>query len=173
MESPPSSGASGAARKPKPIDGLRLIAIFKFVKAVLLVVTGFGVRLLLNEDLLERLRSWIAQLTDTFEQRLLLHALTVVEGIDPKKIHLVIAVTFAYTVVVLLEGTGLWLRRAWAEWLTVIATASLIPFELWELLTRPPGRRIAVLVTLLINIGVCAYLVILLRHAAKSRKDAH
>ena len=49
--------------------------------------------------------------------------------------------TVAYTAVVLAEGTGLWLRRAWAEWLTVLATGSLIPFELWELITRPPERR--------------------------------
>ena len=54
-----------------------------------------------------------------------------------------IAVTVAYTLVVLVEGIGLWMRKTWAEWLTVIFTASLIPFELWELIKRPPGHRSA------------------------------
>ena len=71
--------------------------------------------------------------------------------------------TVAYTAVVLAEGTGLWLRRAWAEWLTVIATGSLIPFELWELITRPPGRRLPIAVTFLLNVVIVWYLARLLR----------
>jgi uncharacterized membrane protein (DUF2068 family) len=64
---------------------------------------------------------------------------------------------------VLTEAIGLWLRRAWAEWFTVIATGSLVPFELWELVTRPPGRRMAIGITLALNVAIVWYLVWLLR----------
>jgi uncharacterized membrane protein (DUF2068 family) len=73
--------------------------------------------------------------------------------------------------VVLAEGTGLWLRRAWAEWLTVIATGSLIPFELWELITRPPGRRLPIAVTFLINLLIVWYLARLLRSRGPQQHD--
>ena len=79
------------------------------------------------------------------------------------KLHLVIVVTVAYTAVVLVEGTGLWLRKRWAEWVTVVATTSLIPFELWELIRRQSGHRWTVAVTLAVNVLIAAYLAYLLR----------
>src|SRR5450755_471234 len=131
--------ASGSA--PRKIDGLRIIALFKFMKALLLILTSYGVHKLLDPELSERIRIWSATVTDRVDQRLILRALTWVEGLGTDRLHLVIAVTIAYTAVVLVEGTGLWLRLRWAEWVTVIATTSLIPFELWELFARPPGHR--------------------------------
>jgi uncharacterized membrane protein (DUF2068 family) len=162
-----------AAAKPRKIDGLRLIALLKFGKALLLIATSYGVHRLLDAALVERLYNWSADLSDDrFERKLLLRALTWVEGLGAQKIELFFAVTIAYTAVVLTEGIGLWLRRAWAEWLTVIATSSLIPFELWELITRPPGRRLAIAVTLVLNVIIVWYLARLLRATlARQQQD--
>ena len=115
-------------------------------------------------------------LTDSFAQRLLLRTLGWVEGLGAKRIHIVMAVTLAYTAVVLTEGVGLWLRRTWGEWVTVIATASLIPFELWELIVRPPNRKLAVLGTVIVNATILWYLIWYLRrrateHAAWAEAD--
>ncbi len=155
--------AADAQPATSAIDGRRVIALFKFVKALLLVITSYGVHKLLDPQLIEKIRIWSASLTDPVDQRLLLRALSYVEGMGAGKLHLVIAVTVAYTAVVLVEGTGLWLRRRWAEWVTVVATTSLIPFELWELPHRPPGRRWTVAATLGVNILIAAYLAYLLR----------
>jgi uncharacterized membrane protein (DUF2068 family) len=172
----PLSQTSGQffARSPSPpaIDGLRVIAIFKFIKAVLLILTSYGVHRLLDPQLLEKIRVWSGTLTDRVDQRLILRALSWVEGLGADKLHLVIAVTIAYTAVVLVEGTGLWLRRRWAEWVTVIATTSLIPFELWELIMRPAGRRWTVAVTLAVNLLIAAYLVFTLRYAHRGPPGA-
>ena len=157
-------GSTVPTAKPRRIDGLRLIALLKFGKALLLIATSYGVHQLLNAALVERLYNWSADLSDDrFERKLLMQALTWVEGLGAQKIQIFFAVTVAYTAVVLAEGTGLWLRRAWAEWLTVIATSSLIPFELWELIARPPGRRLAIAVTLVLNLVIVWYLARLLR----------
>jgi uncharacterized membrane protein (DUF2068 family) len=150
------------------IDGRRVIAIFKFLKALLLILTSYGVHKLLDPDLMEKIRIWSFSLTDRVDQRLILRALSWVEGLGADKLHLVIAVTVAYTAVVLVEGTGLWLRLRWAEWVTLIATCSLIPFELWELIHRPPGRRWAVAATLAVNLLIAAYLAWLLRAARRA-----
>jgi uncharacterized membrane protein (DUF2068 family) len=148
---------------PGRIDGLRLIALFKFVKALLLIITSYGVHKLLDPELVEKIRTWSATLTDRVDQRLILRALSWVEGLGADKLHLVIAVGIAYTAVVLIEGTGLWLRKPWGEWVTVLLTSSLIPFELWDLFTRPAGRRLTVVVTLTLNILIAVYLIYLLR----------
>ena len=152
------------------IDGLRVIAIFKFVKALLLILTSYGVHRLLDPRLIEELRIWSASLTDRVDQRLLLRALSYVEGMGAGKLHLVIAVTVAYTAVVLIEGTGLWLRLHWAEWVTVVATTALIPFELWELIQKPAGHRWTVAITLGVNVLIAAYLAHLIR---SGRGHAH
>lgn len=163
----PRQHHSGLPERPqRPLDGLRVIALFKFLKAALLIATGYGVHLLLNVTRLARLYGWVDTLTDSFAQRMLLRALGWVEGLGAARIHIVVGVTLGYLAVVLAEGIGLWMRRAWAEWFTVIATASLIPFEVWELITRSPSRRLAVLVTLLINMAVVWYLVWLLRRTS-------
>ena len=54
----------------------------------------------------------------------------------------------------------MWLRRRWAEWLTTIITASLIPLEIWELFHRPGTGKAAVLI---INCVIVGYLVWRLR----------
>ena len=43
----------------------------------------------------------------------------------------------AYGALELVEGVGLFLRKRWAEWLTVVATTLLIPLEVYELVRRP------------------------------------
>ncbi len=154
------------------LDGLRVIALFKFGKALLLLLTGYGVHKLLDVRLLERVHSWTSSLTDHFAQRMILQGLSFVEGLGAKKIHLVIALTLVSTVVVLTEGIGLWLRRGWAEWLTTCATASLLPLELWELITRPMERKLPVLVTLILNLAVVWYLIWHLRRKAQARRLA-
>jgi len=54
------------------------------------------------------------------------------------------------------EAVGLWLEKRWAEYLTVVATASLLPLEIVEL-----AHRVTVLKAggLVLNIAVVVYLV--------------
>jgi len=158
--------ARSPAAHPHALDALRVIALFKFFKVAALIATGYGVHLLLKGSLLERLREWSMTLTDSFAQRLLLGALGWLEGLGAKRIQIVMAVTLVYTAVVLTEGIGLWLRRAWGEWVTVVATASLIPFELWELIVRPPSHKLAVLATVIVNVTIVWYLTWLIRRRA-------
>lgn len=152
-------GAPPASPGPGRLDGLRVIALLKYGKALLFLATTYGVHRLLDPATVEQLRSYTASLTDRVDQRLLERALTWVQGLDANRMHLVIAATTLYTVIAFAEGTGLWLRRSWGEWLTVIATASLMPFELWEWFRRPPGHHVPITMTLLLNALIVWYLV--------------
>lgn len=53
------------------------------------------------------------------------------------------------------EGVGLYMRRRWAEYLTVFATGLLIPYEVWEVIHRVTLFKIG---GLIVNVAVVAYL---------------
>ncbi|MBI5682120.1 MAG: DUF2127 domain-containing protein [Deltaproteobacteria bacterium] len=55
----------------------------------------------------------------------------------------------------LTESYGLYKRRRWAEWLTVLATSLFIPFEVYEVIQAQTLFRIGALV---LNIAIVYYL---------------
>lgn len=59
------------------------------------------------------------------------------------------------------EAYALWRGYTWGEWLVVGTTASLIPFELWALSRHLRAGR---LVLLVLNVAIVAYLVHRARH---------
>ena len=72
--------------------------------------------------------------------------------------------SFFYAALVLTEGVGLWMKKRWAEYFTIIMTCSLIPLELYEIAKRFTVTRIAFLV---VNLAIVWYLFIQLRKGQK------
>ena len=64
------------------------------------------------------------------------------------------AAALAYGGLELVEGGGLFLRKRWAEWLTVVTTTLLIPLELYELVRKPSALKGA---GLIVNILIVLY----------------
>ena len=62
----------------------------------------------------------------------------------------------AYCIVEGVEAVGLWKERRWAEYLTVVATAGFLPFEIRELADRVSVFRAGALV---VNVVILVYLV--------------
>jgi uncharacterized membrane protein (DUF2068 family) len=73
-------------------------------------------------------------------------------------------VAIGYGVLELVEGTGLWLDQLWAEYLTVIATSLLIPFEVYELVRHPTAWKAG---GIAVNVAIVLYLARLLRRRVK------
>ncbi|HEY4996607.1 MAG TPA: DUF2127 domain-containing protein [Solirubrobacteraceae bacterium] len=69
-------------------------------------------------------------------------------------------VALAYGALEGAEAYGLWRRRRWAEWLTVLATSLLFAPEVWEL---TKSLTVLKLGALLVNVAVVAYLIWRLR----------
>ena len=152
------------------IDGLRLIGLIKLGKAALLLATTYGLYRLRKPDLVDHLYEWLYSLTDTFERRLLERGLDWVDSLGANRIRNIVIVTGAYTAIVLTEGIGLYLRKTWAEWLTVIASSSLIPFELWRLFFGHHHSSLAVLAVTALNVAIVIYLIWVLRRARRARQ---
>ncbi len=139
---------------------LLAIAIFKLFKGALLVVFGIGALKLLHRDVGEVVSHWVDILRvdpdNRFVHRLLSRALSV----TPKQLEEASAGTFVYAGLLLTEGTGLLLRKRWAEYFTIISTAGLIPLEVYEISRHLTATKIVVL---LVNVAIVIYLVVRVR----------
>jgi uncharacterized membrane protein (DUF2068 family) len=153
----------------RAIDGLRLIALIKLGKAALLLATSYGLYKLLNPVLVDHLHEWLNSLTDTFERRLLERGLDWADELGAARIHGILVVTGVYTTILVTEGIGLWLHKIWAEWLTVLASASLIPFELWHLFFGNSHSPPAVLAATTLNVIIVIYLARQLQQTYRQR----
>jgi uncharacterized membrane protein (DUF2068 family) len=79
-----------------------------------------------------------------------------VSNLESSTVLKLIALMVAYGVLEGVEGWGLWTERRWAEYLTVVATAGLIPFEIHELTKEVTVFRVGALI---LNIAVIVFLI--------------
>jgi uncharacterized membrane protein (DUF2068 family) len=87
----------------------------------------------------------------------LLHELDTLFTTSSSHLHLLAAVLLAYGTVEAIEAVGLWRQRRWAEYLTFLVTASLLPFEVYEIAVRASTLKV---VAFVINIAVVVYLLL-------------
>jgi len=147
--------ADGKAPGPR-FGMLRTIAVYKLVKVLLLLLAAYGELRLHDASLSAKLVTWAEARPSGLEHELVARVLQWFSGLSESKIHALRFVTFTYAAVFAVEGIGLWMQKRWAEWLTTIITASLIPVEIWELVHRPNLGKFAVV---LANVAIVGYLV--------------
>jgi uncharacterized membrane protein (DUF2068 family) len=154
---------------PAPRFGmLRTIALYKLVKVVLLLLAAYFELRLHDRGLSGQLATWAVARPAGLEHQAVTWVLTFISGLSESKIHALRFVTFTYAAVFAVEGIGLWMQKRWAEWLTTIITASLIPLEIWEFVHRPNFGKAAVVIA---NALIVAYLVWHVRSKGRSESD--
>jgi uncharacterized membrane protein (DUF2068 family) len=132
------------------------IGVFRLVKACVLAVLGVGGLVELPEDLARSAERAIAWLGAYSARETLERAIGKLWETDASSVHRLAVASLCYAVVFAVEGIGLVRKRLWAEWLTVVVTASFIPFEIYELARRLSGPKV---VALALNVAILAYLV--------------
>lgn len=135
---------------------LVLIALARWAKAAVLIGAGVLAFHLLRPGASEEVKEWITALPFATEQRVGQRALRWLLGAGPRRVQLLGLSAFAYAALFAVEGTGLWMQKRWAEYFSIVATSSLLPLEIYEVLRRVTILRIAVLVS---NVAIVAYLV--------------
>jgi uncharacterized membrane protein (DUF2068 family) len=81
-------------------------------------------------------------------------------GLTPRQLQALGIAAFLLASLFTTEGLGLWLGKRWAEWLTVIATLSFVPLEVFEVARRASLAPFSVLT---LNLAVVVYLIYHLR----------
>ncbi len=137
---------------------IKVIIVERIVKAIVLIAGAIG---LLTAGRTGLLTQW----ADYAQEQLNLNAgnnlilqlalrLLAYLGNFPHLTALAI-VAIAYATLEGTEGVGLSMRRRWAEYLTVIATGFLIPYEAYEVVRHITLFKVG---ALLLNIAVVGYL---------------
>lgn len=147
--------------------GLMAIAALKFVNGIGLLALGFGVLHFLHSDIAKEVAHWMDLLRADPHNRYLLWLVQKLSKVDEHRLRELSVGTFFYSALYICEGTGLALAKRWAEYLTIVTTASLMPLEVYEIYVHPTWPRVVVL---LVNIAVVAYLVVELR---RTKRVAH
>jgi uncharacterized membrane protein (DUF2068 family) len=137
-------------------DGLRAIIALKAFYGILFFLVGIGVFAVINEDISDLAEQAADSLGIDPENRYLLLVLESLTGVSSKQIAAVGLGTMLYSGLLLTMAWGLYLRQAWAEWLTIIATGFFIPVEIYEVIHSPHFTYALVLA---INVLIVWYLV--------------
>jgi len=107
----------------------------------------------------------VAALASSNDRSAVQHVIALLAGLSPRRLEAVGVGAFLYAVLFTIEGMGLWRGKRWAEYLTVIATLSLVPLEVFELTRAVTPPRLAALV---VNLAVVVYLLGRIRRRARA-----
>jgi len=148
---------------------LQLIAAFKLLKGLALLAVGIGVLHYLHRDIATEVERWVDAFQidpdNRYVQPLLMH----ISNLDERGLRTLSISTFFYSAVLLTEGTGLWLRKLWAEYFTILTTASFLPLEVYEIYRKVTAPRATLF---LLNLAIVAYLIFDLRSHPKEERGS-
>ncbi len=101
------------------------------------------------------------------------HELTRLFAISTRNLEITGAALAAYAVLEGVEAVGLWRGLRWAEYLTFVATALLLPLEVYEIGHKPTALKA---LTLVINLAIVVYLIVAkrlfgIRGGARAEQD--
>lgn len=139
---------------------LRLIATERALRGALLIGAGIYLLSHLGSDY-GRIAERVMRAVELDPRRHFLHPVVrYLHHLHAHELKIAAAFAIGYGAVELVEGVGLWLDQLWAEYLVVIATSLLVPFELYELVRHPSPWKAG---GILVNVLIVLYLIRLLR----------
>ena len=145
---------------------LLLIAVYKFLHALLFFAIGMGAHHLLHKDIADQIDLLARHLRFNPESHLVNFILDKAALLNDPLLLRIGFVAYCYATVTLIEGIGLYLEKAWGEFLTLAITASFLPWEIFEIFRRITWFRAGLLT---INILVFFYLLRLVLDRAGKR----
>jgi uncharacterized membrane protein (DUF2068 family) len=145
---------------------LRLIAAERLIRGALLAGAGVYLLFHLGSDF-GRLAERVIRAIELDPRRHFLHRIVqYLHGLHAHELRIAALLAIGYGTLELVEGVGLWLDQLWAEYLVVIATSLLIPFELYELVRKPSLWKAG---GILVNVLIVLYLLRVLRRRLAER----
>jgi uncharacterized membrane protein (DUF2068 family) len=164
IDSRGKSGGTPLKKVAEPL-GFRVIGALKLASGVLSLGVAIGLTRLFRGDLPTNLEHSLSLLRLDPDNHYIHMAISWIAGISRKHLHEIEAGTFFYSILHIVEGTGLLLGMRWAGYLTVGATSSLIPLEVLSIFHK---FHVAKLLVLFVNIAIVVYLVVKLRKELRS-----
>ena len=148
------------SRSSRGSRGLIVIGTLKLLKGTLFVALGFGLLKLLHRDLYPLAMRLIEILRFDPGNSFINTLLDDLSLVNDRRLRQLSVFTFAYAALDFLEGSGLVLQKAWAEYVTLVLTAAFLPLEILKSLHHPTWWK---LLLILVNAAIVYYLIWLLR----------
>ncbi len=139
------------------------IAAERTVRAVLLVAVGLVLITHLHTNWGHSVQTFVRHFGFDPSENAFKRLTASAARLTPTKIRLYGLVAIAYGALEGCEGYGLWRRRRWGEWLTVVATSLLFIPEIDEMIKKPTVLKG---LALIVNALIVAYLIWRLRRRA-------
>jgi uncharacterized membrane protein (DUF2068 family) len=143
---------------------LLLIAAYKLIQSLLFTAIGIGALHLLHQDVGDLLAQLAEHLRFNPESRFVNFILDKASLLDDPLLRRIGATAFCYAGVGIIEGIGLYLEKAWGEYLTLAITASFLPWEIIKVLHGVTWTRSGLLAA---NVLVFVYLLKLVAERGK------
>lgn len=136
---------------------LLLIGIFKLLKGAACLVLALGLLRLLHRDVAAAAVHYVEALRLDPDNRYIHRLLLRVFRVTPRQLKELSVGSFIYAALFLTEGTGLVLRKHWAEYVALISTALFIPLEVYEIYKHLTWMKLVITV---LNVLTVWYLAI-------------
>ncbi len=145
---------------------IHLISLEKVIKATILLVVAYKLLSLFNRDVHAWAEDFVTRHGIDLANRYVHATLERLVGFGNTQVVEISAGATVYASLLYVEGIGLWLQKRWAEYLTAILTALLIPVELYEIFEKFTWVRVGILA---LNIFIVWYLATRLRDEKKEQ----
>ncbi len=144
---------------------MRIISVWRGMHAVVFVLIAIPLALVRTNlaglkgtaaSMIEKLDQTVTEAGRSGGSTFVLRNLEKVSKLKTSTLTALLAIVVFYAVLEGVEAIGLWRERRWAEYLTVVATALLIPIEIRELIKEVTAFRIGALI---VNLAVVIFLI--------------
>lgn len=132
------------------------------------IAVAVGALRLLHKDLGDVLQQLANHLRFNPESRFVNFVLDRAAIVNDRLLRRFSIALFAYAALGISEGIGLYLEKAWGEYLTLGITASFLPWEIFEVMHKHTWIRLSLLV---VNVAVFLYLLkVLVERGRQTRR---
>jgi uncharacterized membrane protein (DUF2068 family) len=136
--------------------GLEAIIVYKLTKSIAQALLGIAGMWVLTHGAAAAVGTLAEFILEHFAGAWALRAATLlVRAATARHLEVLTIALLVDAVLSAAEGLALRAGRWWGPWLVVIATALLLPWELWHLMRHPAWGRVGIVA---INLAVVAYL---------------
>ena len=111
---------------------LKWIASYNLGKGLLLLTLGLGFLGFLHKDVDTIVGNWLSSVGVSLENEHVASLLVRLDLVTDKQLKVLSAIAFLLGGIFVTEGIGLFFKQRWAEFLTVVVTASFVPVEVFE-----------------------------------------
>lgn len=147
-------------------SGERVVAAFEAAKGVLVLLVGFGLLTVVDQDVQSVAEELVRTLHLNPANHLPRIFLDAVERVGDTRLWLLAALALGYAGLRLAEAYGLWFQRRWAEWFAVASGSLYVPLEVYAIWHRESWVRVG---TLVVNIAIVAFMALTLWQRRRGR----